>query len=112
MKSQPKSMASEVVIAKSIWNVEPAYPGASIAEINLRKGDVIGFVCIQHYGQKVRVAAFLPGRCSCPPGDTPKTDPERSVWVHVENRVGAETFFDQYVKDARDEGWVEYVFPK
>jgi hypothetical protein len=91
------------------WDGEPAYPGAAIANIDLVKDGELGCVRIQHYGAKVRVGSFLPGDTECPPGDTPKTFPERSIWVHIENRVGAETFFDQYVKDARDEGWVEYV---
>lgn len=96
---------------KPKWDEEPAYPGASIAEITLRKGDELGLVAIQHYGSKLLIAAYLPGGSVVLPGDTPKTRPDRSIWVMPENRLGAETVFDQYVRDARDQGWVDYVRP-
>jgi len=91
------------------WNAEPEYPGIPIALIMLRKGRELGDVRIQHYGRKVKVAAFLPGICMSLPGDSPKTSPDRDEWFDVDNRVGAERTFDRFIRDARDAGWVEHV---
>jgi len=88
------------------WRREPAHPGDVIGVVAIQRTDEIGLVCAQHYGSLVRIAAFLPGQLVTLPGDTPKTEPERFTYFIAEDRAGAERQFDQYLRDAQDEGWV------
>lgn len=90
---------------QGLWT-EPKYPGDAVRILQLKRGDEIGDVRIQHYGEKVRVASFLPGVAVCLPGDTPKTEPERSVWCV--NNFAADALYDQYVQDAYADFWQNY----
>lgn len=87
---------------QGLWT-EPQYPGDSVRLRMLRRGDLLGDVRIQHYGEKVRVATFTPGKCTCFPGDTPKTAPNESSW-HV-NNFTADEAFDEFVQAAYAAGW-------
>lgn len=88
------------------WTV-PRYPGAAVRIVALRRGEEIGDVRIQHYGNNVRVAAFLPGRVVELPGDTPKTEPENYAWYPVPDRARrADEVFDCYLDQAKADGWV------
>lgn len=90
---------------QGLWT-EPKYPGDAVRILSLKRGGELGDVRIQHYGKKVRVATFLPGNSVCSAGDTPKTEPERSVWCA--NNFIADEFFDTYVADAYADGWDNY----
>lgn len=87
---------------QGLWT-EPKYPGDTVRVQMLRRGDTYGEVCIQHYGEKVRVATFTPGNCICLPGDTPKMEPDASSW-HV-NNFTADAAFDEFIQAAYAAGW-------
>lgn len=91
------------------WDKEVAYPGAPIAFVPLRKGDTLGDVRIQHFGNHVRVATFLPGITECSPGDTPKTWPENYKTFPIGERAAIEKCFELFVTETRREGWIDYV---
>jgi hypothetical protein len=85
-------------------NITPQYSGDSYVEVNLQKADgEIGDVRVMFYDSHFRVAAFLPGRSECPPGDTPKMVPDRDHWT--EDRREANKVFAQYVIAAFRDGW-------
>lgn len=88
-------------------NLTPKYPGDSCVIVYLKKADEIGDVRVQVYDSHYRVATFLPGRSECPPGDTPKTVPERDQWT--EDRREADKVFVQYVIAAFRDGWEPYT---
>jgi hypothetical protein len=99
------------VESETAWN-EPQIPGDSVREIRMKKGSEIGDVRIQDYTatskQKpcYRVASFLPGRHVCMEGDTPKTEPEHSIWV-MTTKEEANDHFAQFVEAAKADGWVQ-----
>ncbi len=93
-----------------VW-VTPKYPGDSARITYLSRGDEIGDVRIQDYGdlsvrRQYRVATFLPGNESMSPGDTPKMEPEKSQWFDHHDRAAADRLFDAYVVEAQLAGWV------
>lgn len=91
--------------------VEPRYPGDSIMIVHLVKGDEIGDVRVQWYGDyavaqpgdRLKVGTFLPGVVECSPGDTPKVWPEKSAWVN--DRAAASKLLIQYLIVAFRDGW-------
>ena len=88
------------------------YPGVTVASTSLARGDVLGMVCIQDYGERTkggryRVGKFLPGITECSPGDTPKTWPEESWWV--DGGGHAYELLLQYHREALYAGWVPYL---
>lgn len=85
---------------------EPKWPGDAVRIVLLARGDEIGDVRIQQYGEHYCVATFLPGRPVCSPGDTPKTEPEESRWF-TKKRT-ANLIFDQFERRARADGWTDY----
>lgn len=93
---------SEASGHQGLWT-EPKYPGDVVRCMDLRLGDDIGQIVIQHYGENVRVGTFLPGDYVCLPGDTPKMEPERSEWFA--NNFAADAQFDDYVQRAFEDGW-------
>lgn len=91
----------------SNWT-EPKHPGDRVRNVALKRGDELGDVTIQWYEASVRVGAFLPGVTQCPPGDTPKTEPEFSCWHSIENKDAANRSFDVYLIAAFQDGWTIY----
>lgn len=89
---------------------KPQYPGDAVLLQQLTRGEEIGDVRIQQYGQKLRVGTFLPGVDVSNPGDSPKTEPERSVWRNTEN--AARRVFGIYCRGAERDGWSETPCPK
>ena len=69
-----------------IIETEAKYPGDSILTLRLRRGNELGSVRVQDYGQvtseRYEVGGFLPGEADCMPGDTPKVWPEQSEWTN------------------------------
>lgn len=93
----------------------PRYPGDAVRIALLIRsdqyGDELGEVRIQDYGPTVKtnryhIGAYLPGVCECHPGDTPKTEPDRSAWFSTPE--AADVAFVQFVDVARTEGWADY----
>lgn len=92
----------------AIWT-EPKYPGDAVRKTMLQRGDDLGDVRIQHYGKSVMVGAYLPGRMTDFPGDTPKCEPDRSYWFVVpQDAADADRCFEAYEAQAREDGWVDY----
>jgi hypothetical protein len=97
----------------SLWT-EPSYPGDTVREVMLHRRDIhggdlveeIGTICIQHYGKSVRVGSFLPGVSACSPGDTLKTEPEKSEWCT--SSFAADDLFDKYLGEAYEDFWQNY----
>jgi hypothetical protein len=94
---------------------QPKYPGDAVRQILLTRTLTLdsgksftdgGDIRIQHYNEKVRVAAFLPGYMIHYPGDTPKMEPEHEAWFLTEGAAEADARFDLYLKMAKSEGWV------
>ena len=86
------------------WS-KPKYPGAPVRNIWLVRNEIGGDIRIQHYGDNVRVASFLPGYVSAPPGDTPKIVPEQDKWFAATNVAVANAQFDIYLAMAKASGW-------
>lgn len=90
---------------------EPKYPGDSIMRVDLVRGDELGDVRVQWYGDglkpkdndSLKVGTFLPGVEECSPGDTPKVWPERSEYVH--SKAAAARILVQYLIAAFRDGW-------
>jgi hypothetical protein len=83
---------------------KPAYPGDSVRCARLERDGVLGDVRIQWYGERsFRVAVFCPGVTVELPGDTPKTEPEVSVWAHAP--AEADRLFDFVFERQVREGW-------
>lgn len=85
---------------------EPAkYPGGVVRITMLCKGDELGDIRIfdRLGSEQYRVGSFLPGETECPPGDTPKTWPEKSKWCP--DQKSANRVFAAYLKAALNEGW-------
>lgn len=90
---------------------EALYPGAPVLLTRFVRGEEIGDVRVQDYGElnkvgsQYKVGQFLPGIVECPPGDTPK------VWPEVHQYCGtwdeASDVFVRYVEQAKAAGWVE-----
>lgn len=86
----------------------PKYPGDAVAIVYFRRGNEIGDVRIQWYSaESYRIATFLPGRDVMNPGDTPKVEPDASVWCS--GREDADRAFRVYLTMAGIEGWQEAV---
>lgn len=80
------------------------YPGDSVIEARLRRGNELGSIVVQKYFEdRYRVASFIPGRSVCVEGDIPKTEPERSEWTTTISRAGV--FFQHQLADALAQGW-------
>lgn len=88
-----------------LW-MKPRHPGDAVRILMLYRGDEIGDIRIQDYGEFVKVATFLPGRTTCSPGDTPKTAPEKSETFT--NSYAADNLFDNYVQEAYADLWQNY----
>jgi hypothetical protein len=90
-----------------LWT-EPKYPGDSVRCLLLIRGSEIGDIRIQQYTEtgSVRVGVFLPGDHVCLPGDTPKTEPDKSVWCST--KPAADAAFDEYVQAAYADGWQNF----
>lgn len=84
-------------------NLTPKYPGDSWILVHLKKGGEIGDVRVQFYDEHFKVAAFLPGISIFNPGDSPKTEPEFSLWTT--DRAEADKQFVKYVIAAFRDGW-------
>lgn len=84
---------------------KPNYPGDAVKSQNFKRGNDVGFIAIQQYNEKYMIASYLPGRQICTPGDTPKTEPERSVWRTTESV--SLRIFDRFCGAARIAGWSE-----
>lgn len=90
---------------------DPQYPGDTIMIVRLTKGDEIGDVRVQWYGNgveakdddRLKVGSFLPGVIECSPGDTPKCWPER--WEWVTDKAAASRLLVQYLIVAFRMGW-------
>lgn len=85
------------------------YPGDDVRRVDVRRGDELGMVVIQHYGVSVRVGSFLPGDVQSSPGDTPKTWPERNEWFRVDRPdfpTCANDMFVRLLTRAQEDGWV------
>lgn len=96
----------------SKWT-EPKYPGDAVRILMLKRGHGVntqlGDIRIQHYGETVTVASFLPGIVECSPGDTPKVWPESSVTLRADNQcAAADEVFEDYVRKAYDAEWQNY----
>ena len=91
--------AGETVVAR--------YPGDTIRSHQLQRDGELGDIVIQDYGEKFRIGAFLPGTTECPPGDTPKTWPDVDAWCM--GRGSADTIFDHFVRQAKEDGWKDYT---
>lgn len=89
----------------ALW-IEPKWPGDAVREIMLIRGDEIGSIRIQHYGNSLLVACYLPGICHVHPGDSPKTEPEESEWCT--SSYTADNLFDRYVTLAYNNEWQNY----
>lgn len=100
---------SEASGHQGLW-AEPRYPGDTVRIMELKRGDEIGDIRIQHYGENVRVGMFLPGRIIDNPGDTPKVEPERCEWFP--NNFAADAKFDDYVQRAFENGWQRIYFTR
>lgn len=85
--------------------LKPQYPGDAVRMRLFVRGDEIGDVRIQDYGQdRYRVGTFLPGMPVFLPGDTPKVEPELSRWVY--SKADADAVFDTYAaKAVLCDGW-------
>lgn len=89
----------------------PKYPGDSILYVGLVRGDEMGDVRVQWYGNglkqedgdSLKVGSFLPGEVQSSPGDTPKVWPERSEYV-TDKETAAKLFL-AYVTEAVRNGW-------
>lgn len=90
---------------EGLWT-EPKYPGDAVRIQMLHRGGVIGEIRIQHYGKKVRVGAFLPGRVVCSPGDTAKVEPDQHKWCT--SSFAADEVFDKYIQEAYADFWQNY----
>lgn len=105
-----KAKGYKINLFPADWT-EPRYPGDSIMRVDLVRGDEIGDVRVQWYGNglkptpddKLKVGAFLPGYETSSPGDTPKWWPDKDKWVN--NRAAASRTFTQYVIAAIRDGW-------
>lgn len=94
----------------SVWT-EPRYPGDTILIVHLVKGDELGDVRVQWYGNgltaqpddKLKVGSFTPGYDECSPGDTPKFWPDKSEWFN--DRDAASRQLVQYLIAAFRDGW-------
>jgi hypothetical protein len=92
----------------STWS-EPKYPGDTVRQTMLTRGDELGDVRIQHYGKSVRVASFLPGEYVHVLGDTPKVAPDAGEeWHPIEDKAKANFAFSQMVHIANLDGWLLY----
>lgn len=92
---------------RGLWT-EAKWPGDSVRELTLYRGDEIGFIAIQQYTTTIKVGSFLPGISECPPGDTPKTRPEKSETFKSNGADAADALFDNYVQAAYADGWQNY----
>lgn len=90
---------------QGLWT-EPRYPGDPVRILELYRGDFLGDIRIQHFGESVRVASFLPGVVVVSPGDTPKVEPEKAEWCTSSYR--ADEVFDKYVQEAYEDHWQNY----
>lgn len=94
-----------------LW-MDPKYPGDTVRVLTLKRDDgdddfELGDVRIQFYtAQSFMVATYLPGRYVCNPGDTGKTEPEKSDFVKT--TYAADELFDRYVQEAYADGWQNY----
>jgi hypothetical protein len=89
-----------------LWT-EPKYPGDAVRELVLQRNGLFGSIAIRQYGpQSVLVGSYLPGVTECPPGDTPKTRPEKHKWAR--SSYMADEVFDQYVQEAYADLWQNY----
>lgn len=86
----------------ALWT-EPKWPGDSCRELMLVRGDEVGSIRIQHYGNSLLVACYLPGICHVYPGDTPKMEPDVSEWCT--SSYTADLLFDRYVALAYNDLW-------
>lgn len=103
-------MTSDAASGREALWTKPKYPGDAVRILMLYRGEgrdaEIGDIRIQDYGKSVRVGTFLPGDSVCLPGDSPKTEPEKSEWCTSSWQADAQ--FDNYVQDAYAEGWQNY----
>lgn len=101
------STVSEASGHRGLWT-EPKYPGGDVRYLALYHHGrrECGLITIQDYGRTVRVGSFLPGVQTCSPGDTYKTDPEKSEYFRADNQTDqADAEFDKYVQEAYADGW-------
>jgi len=104
---------SEASGHRGLWR-RPLYPGDTARVQLLYRGGhgrpvELGDIRIQDYGVFVRVGSFLPGVIECPPGDTPKTWPEKHETFRGDNQTDlADGAFDRYVQEAYADGWQNY----
>lgn len=83
---------------------EPKHPGSTILRLDLRRGEEVGDVRVQWYGDdKLKVGSFTPGVVESSPGDTPKVWPESSVWVGDADE--ASKMFVELAQAAMRDGW-------
>lgn len=102
--------AAKTVKTPAAWK-EPKYPGDSILQVDLVRGDEWGDIRVQWYGNgmkptpddKLKVGAFLPGYETSSPGDTPKWWPDKDEWV--DSRLAASSVFMKYMIAAIRDGW-------
>lgn len=84
------------------------HPGDSIMTLRLRRGNELGSIRVQDYGEatmshRYKVGAFLPGKFQDLPGDTPKVWPEVDQWTS-DIRL-ARCFFYLLASRALVDGW-------
>lgn len=84
---------------------EPRYPGDSILLVDLVRGDEFGDIRVQwgFKDDRLKVCSFTPGYEECPPGDTPKTWPDRDEYVS--DKAAASKVVMQFLIAAIREGW-------
>lgn len=107
----PSSQAQRVPLGEPRWS-KARYPGDTVRIVHMSKGDELGSIRIQdqsgavkHPAYNYKIGMFLPGEVQSSPGDTPKVWPERHTSVAERSEANAK--FDQYVKDATAEGWIQ-----
>ncbi len=104
---------SEASGHRGLWT-EAKYPGDVVRNLMLYRRDArgrveLGDICIQDYGNVLRVGSFLPGLCEVHEGDTPKTVPEKQQHYRAANQGDlADGMFDRFVQEAYADGWQNY----
>jgi len=91
---------SEASDHQGLWT-DPQYPGDAVRLLSLKRGDEIGSIRIQHYGDFVKVGSFLPGVVD--PEDSSKVWPEKSTFYVFGDPADGK--FDEYVQEAYAALW-------
>lgn len=102
-RATPKEMPPSERRLPTEW-IATKYPGDSALQLDVVRGGDYGSIRIQDYGEgKYMVASYTPGYETSFPGDTPKMNPDRSVWC--DTKPEASSAFVAYCIAAFRDGW-------